>query len=125
MSVTTAELVQGIVAAAVLRAADELGWDEIARAVAVEVERPGDPAHGDYATNIAMKLTRILRKPPLEIAEAVCDRIAIIQKGKIITVGTLAEVRSQTESHGQSLEQLFLKLTGGAELRSLEGVFGD
>ena len=77
MSVTTAELVQGIVAAAVLRAADELGWDEIARAVAVEVERPGDPAHGDYATNIAMKLTRILRKPPLEIAEAVRARIAV------------------------------------------------
>ena len=76
MSVTTAELVQGIVAAAVLRAADELGWDEIARGVAVEVERPGDPAHGDYATNIAMKLTRILRKPPLEIAEAVRARIA-------------------------------------------------
>ena len=71
------ELVQGIVAAAVLRAADELGWDEIARAVAVEVERPGDPAHGDYATNIAMKLTRILRKPPLEIAEAVRARIAV------------------------------------------------
>ncbi|MBA2372201.1 MAG: arginine--tRNA ligase [Chloroflexi bacterium] len=75
MSVTTAENIQGIVTAAVLRAADELGWDEAARTVAVEVEHPSDPAHGDYATNIAMKLTRTLRKPPLEIAEAVKERI--------------------------------------------------
>ena len=73
---TTAELVRDIVAAAVLRAADELGWDEAARAVAVEIEHPADPAHGDYATNIAMRLTRPLRRPPLEIAEAVRARIA-------------------------------------------------
>ena len=74
---TTAELIQGIVAAAVLRAADELGWDEVARAVRVEIERPADAAHGDYATNIAMKLTRSLRKPPLEIADAVKQRIPL------------------------------------------------
>ncbi|HTK55673.1 MAG TPA: ABC transporter ATP-binding protein [Gemmatimonadales bacterium] len=59
-----------------------------------------------------------------EIAENVCDRIAIIQKGKIVAEGTMTEIRHQTESAGQSLEQVFLKLTGGAELRSLEGVFG-
>ena len=75
--VTTAELIQGIVAGAVLRAADELGWDEAARGVTVEIEHPQDPAHGDYATNIAMKLTRALRKPPLEIAEAVKERIPL------------------------------------------------
>lgn len=73
---TTAELVRDIVAAAVLRAADELGWDEAARALAVEVEHPTIPAHGDYATNIAMRLARTLRRPPLEIAEAVRARIA-------------------------------------------------
>src|SRR5687767_3867383 len=75
--VTTAELIQGIVAGAVLRAADELGWHEAARGVTVEVEHPADPAHGDYSTNIAMKLTRTLRKPPLEIAEAVKERIPL------------------------------------------------
>jgi ABC-2 type transport system ATP-binding protein len=69
--------------------------------------------------------TVLMSTHTLEIAEAVCDRIAIIQKGKIAAVGTMTEVRQQTESHGQSLEQLFLKLTGGAELRSLDGVFGD
>src|SRR5688500_11842270 len=43
----------------------------------LEVEHPQDPAHGDYATNIAMQLTRKLRRPPLEIAEAVKERIAV------------------------------------------------
>ena len=69
--------------------------------------------------------TVLMSTHTLEIAEAVCDRIAIIQKGKIAAVGTMTEIRQQTESHGQSLEQVFLKLTDGAELRSLAGVFGD
>jgi arginyl-tRNA synthetase len=36
----------------------------------VEVERPANPAFGDLATNLAMKLARALRRAPLEIAEA-------------------------------------------------------
>jgi len=36
----------------------------------IEVERPANPAFGDLATNLAMKLARPLRRPPLEIAEA-------------------------------------------------------
>ena len=39
-------------------------------APAVEVERPSNPAFGDLATNLAMKLARPLRRSPLEIAEA-------------------------------------------------------
>jgi ABC-2 type transport system ATP-binding protein len=69
--------------------------------------------------------TVLMSTHTLEIAETVCDRIAIIQKGKIVADGTMAEIRHQTESQGQSLEQVFLKLTGGAELKSLAGVFGD
>ncbi len=37
---------------------------------AVEVERPANPAFGDFATNLAMKLARPLRRSPLDIAEA-------------------------------------------------------
>jgi len=49
----------------------------------------------------------------LEIAERMCDRVVIIDKGAIIAAGTLAELRSQG---GQgSLEDIFLGLTGGAE----------
>ncbi len=36
----------------------------------VEVERPGNPDHGDLATNLAMKLARPMRRSPLQIAES-------------------------------------------------------
>jgi len=35
----------------------------------VALERPGDPTHGDYATNVALQLGGRLRRPPREIAE--------------------------------------------------------
>ncbi len=41
----------------------------------VEVERPADPAHGDLASNIAMRLARPLRRPPLVIAEAIAAQL--------------------------------------------------
>ncbi len=44
--------------------------DDPALAPAVEVERPANPEFGDVATNLALKLARPLRRPPLEIAEA-------------------------------------------------------
>ena len=37
---------------------------------AVAIERPANPAFGDFATNLAMQLARPLRRSPLEIAEA-------------------------------------------------------
>lgn len=45
----------------------------------------------------------------LDVAEKMCDRIGIINKGKLIAEGTLDELRSGEK--GASLEQLFLELT--------------
>jgi arginyl-tRNA synthetase len=42
----------------------------------VELERPGDPAHGDYATNVALRLAGVRRQPPLEIAEEIAGEVA-------------------------------------------------
>lgn len=50
----------------------------------------------------------------LEIAERMCDRIGIINRGKLVAVGTLEELRG-AGSPGGSLEDIFLELTGGAE----------
>ena len=36
---------------------------------AIVLERPRDPAHGDYATNAAMQLARTLKAPPRKLAE--------------------------------------------------------
>ncbi|MCM3610296.1 arginine--tRNA ligase [Planococcus sp. MERTA32b] len=44
-------------------------------AVDVHLEAPKDKANGDYATNIAMQLTRIARKAPKVIAEAIVSNI--------------------------------------------------
>lgn len=49
----------------------------------------------------------------LEVAEKICDRIGVINKGKLIFVGTVEQLRAQTSSE-QSLEQLFLELTNNA-----------
>ncbi|NLV88155.1 MAG: ABC transporter ATP-binding protein [Tissierellia bacterium] len=46
----------------------------------------------------------------LEVAEKLCDRIAIINKGKIIALGTMEELRNSAE-RSQSLENIFLELT--------------
>lgn len=46
----------------------------------------------------------------LEVAEKLCDRIAIINKGKIIALGTMDELRSHAEER-ESLEKIFLELT--------------
>ena len=69
--------------------------------------------------------TVLMSTHTLEVAEAMCDRIAIIQNGKIAAAGTMAEIRQQTAA-GQNvgLEELFLKLTGGVHARELAEVLG-
>ena len=48
----------------------------------------------------------------LEVAETMCDRIGIIQGGKIRALGTMSDLRASSESGEQALEEIFLKLTG-------------
>jgi ABC-2 type transport system ATP-binding protein len=48
----------------------------------------------------------------LSIAEELADTIGIIDRGRMLARGTLAELREQAQHHGP-LEDLFLKLTGG------------
>jgi ABC-2 type transport system ATP-binding protein len=49
----------------------------------------------------------------LEIAERMCDRVAIISAGRVIAIGTMDELRAGRT--GESLEDIFLELTGGSE----------
>jgi ABC-2 type transport system ATP-binding protein len=62
----------------------------------------------------------------LEIAERMCDRVAIIRQGEIIAQGTMADLRAQAGAHvstgqnePQTLEDIFLQLTGGSEYAEL------
>ncbi len=45
----------------------------------------------------------------LEVAEKLCDRIGIINKGKLIAMGTMEELRHGDQA--DSLENIFLELT--------------
>jgi len=47
----------------------------------------------------------------MEIAEELCDRIGIINKGKMVGIGTIDELRAQSDKVGARLEDVFLRLT--------------
>ena len=66
--------------------------------------------------------TVLMSTHTLEIAEVMCDRIAIVHKGRIAASGTMDELRDQTESAAMGLEDLFLKLTGGHRAPQLDAV---
>jgi ABC-2 type transport system ATP-binding protein len=53
----------------------------------------------------------------LEVAETLCDRVAIVQRGRIAAMGTMAELRANSDGDS-SLEEIFLRLTGEKAARS-------
>lgn len=46
----------------------------------------------------------------LEVAEKICDKVAIINKGKILFSGSLAELKEHAKGN-ESLEKMFLEMT--------------
>ncbi len=79
---TSPAAVRTLVRDAVTRAwSSAVAAGELARIAAdqaapdVEIERPANPAFGDLATNLAMKLARPLRRSPMEIAEALASHL--------------------------------------------------
>ena len=46
----------------------------------------------------------------LDVAEKLCDRIGIINKGELLFVGTLEEIRKELKEN-KSLEELFMEIT--------------
>jgi lipooligosaccharide transport system ATP-binding protein len=61
----------------------------------------------------AKETTLVLTTHYMEEAEKICDRVAIMDSGKIVTIGSPSELMG---IHGGNLEDVYLKLTG----RSLE-----
>jgi lipooligosaccharide transport system ATP-binding protein len=57
--------------------------------------------------------TLLLTTHYMEEAERLCDRVAIMDRGKIVTIDT---PQNLMDRHGGDLEEVYLKLTG----RSLE-----
>ena len=55
----------------------------------------------------------------LGVAQALCDRVAIVDRGRVVAVGTLDELRARAGTAQASLEDLFLAMTGGPEDRAM------
>jgi ABC-2 type transport system ATP-binding protein len=55
----------------------------------------------------------------LEIADAICNAITIIGDGSVVAKGTPQEIKDMAGLKGSSLEDVFLKLTGGEDTAKL------
>lgn len=58
-----------------LAEAAERAWPDIDIPHPPHIERTRDQAHGDFATNLAMQLTKAARRNPRDIAQAIVDEI--------------------------------------------------
>ncbi|WP_339263719.1 arginine--tRNA ligase [Solibacillus sp. FSL W7-1472] len=65
------EQLQQSIKAALKAAIDQAGLVEEGTEINIHLETPKDKANGDFATNIAMQLTKLAKKPPRAIAEAI------------------------------------------------------
>jgi ABC-2 type transport system ATP-binding protein len=74
----------------------------------------------DLIEELASRGTTVLLSTHiLEVAQALCRRIAIIDRGRIVATGTMDELRAQAGSAQATLEDLFLRLTAGPESKEL------
>ncbi|MBC8285811.1 MAG: ABC transporter ATP-binding protein [Nitrospinae bacterium] len=63
--------------------------------------------------------TIFLSTHSLGVAETMCHRVGIIQKGKIVAMGTVDQLRAQAKQEQGDLEDVFLKLTGDSDFAPL------
>lgn len=83
------EDVKGMLATLVQDAFDAAVRDEALPDVALPafvIERPNDPSHGDFATNLAMQLARPARKNPRMIAEALTSHMTLQAPVQEVTI---------------------------------------
>jgi ABC-2 type transport system ATP-binding protein len=75
-----------------------------------------DPVSGRVVMDLLRRLTArgvtlFFTSHVLDVVERLCDEVAVIDRGRIVAQGTLAEIRAQRELAGDaSLEDVFLKL---------------
>lgn len=69
--------------------------------------------------------TILLSTHTMQVAEELCDRISVIDKGKIRASGTLDELRSATGETQANLETIFLALTKRESNKGLQDTVGN
>ena len=64
-------------------------------------------------------VTTIFSTHVLEIADAICDRILVLDRGKKLAESTPAELRELSNMADSTLEEVFLKMTGTDDVREI------
>lgn len=83
-----------------------------------------DPRSAKIVKDLLNKLTEegvttIFSTHVLEIAQAICDRIAIMYRGTVLHSGTFEELKVASGMPGSNLEEVFLKMTGTDDVRGI------
>lgn len=89
----------------------------------IELEKPREATHGDYASNIALKLAKTLRKPPRELAERILQAMPAspwVAKTEVAGAGFInfylhAQIWPQLVSVIQQQKQEYGKNSNGKE----------
>ena len=58
--------------------------------------------------------TALVSTHTLELAESLCDELAVIDRGRVVACGSMEDLRRQAETETGGLEEIFLKITRGA-----------
>lgn len=88
-----------------------------------------DPKSARIVKDLLHKLagegvTTIMSTHVLEIADAVCDKIAIIYQGSKLAEGKSSELRKEAKMPDSTLEDIFLKLTGTSDIKKIVEALG-
>ena len=67
----------------------------------------------------SLGVTILMSTHVLEIAEAICDRIAIMYQGRVLALGSMDELRQRASLPSSGLEDIFLKLTGAGDIKAV------
>lgn len=83
-----------------------------------------DPRSAKIVKDLLHKLadegvTTIFSTHILEIAQAICERVAIMYKGALLSEGNVDDLKKMAGMPGSSLEDVFLKLTGIDDVRAV------
>jgi ABC-2 type transport system ATP-binding protein len=98
------------------------------RAVAVDEPMVGlDPRGARLIKDVFRRMSErgvaiLMSTHTLEVAEEMCHRLSIINKGRIIATGTVDEIRTMAGTEDEQLTSVFLKLTGGSGLQEIDDV---
>jgi ABC-2 type transport system ATP-binding protein len=91
-----------------------LGLDPVARRM---VWNHIEKLSADYGTTV------LFTTHFMDEADTLCDRVAIMHQGKVVVIGTPAELKSSLDGQGSTMDDVFVHYAGGTS--ELEGDYSE